>query len=181
MHNEAIEACGENGFLLHVEFERQLDRYGHTISMVDPSGGITPLLRSGEGVTEDDWPPSPPLQTLSMEKLSDARTVALLVGMAGRSHWSESVEPVIGEAKIVFDVACRYVPHQQFPRPPGQLGSHYYPLSPLVATHLSIESDNANVLDASGVLEIVPRTIMPAGTTRWRYTIAVKQIQSPVS
>ena len=102
MHNEAIEACGENGFLLHVEFERQLDRYGHTISMVDPSGGITPLLRSGEGVTEDDWPPSPPLQTLSMGTLRTRRSASRLYRVgAGNSNFASST------FAIRADVSCK--------------------------------------------------------------------------
>ena len=174
MRNETIETSGENGFHLRVEFEWQLDRYGHSISIVDPSGAVTPLLRSIEGGAEDDWPPSPPLQTLSIEKLPDARTVALLVGMAGRSHWSASVEPQNGEARIIFDMACRYALDAQYPRPPRLLGSCYFPISPLVNIRLSIESDDAVVCDASGVIEIAPRAIATAGTTRWRFVLSTK-------
>jgi hypothetical protein len=174
MRNGSISASSPNGLVLRVDFEWWQDRYRHTISIIDQDGATTPFLQSIEGSTEQDWPPSPPFQTLSVEWMSDSRTVALLVGMAGGSHWSASVEPAIGEAKIVFDIACRYIPDRRFPRPPGRLGSSYLTISPLVNNRLSIESSDATVLDASGVIEIVPREITTAGTTRWRFTLCTK-------
>ena len=65
------------------------------------------MLESVEGSASDDWPASPPLQNLSIEELAPGRRAALLVGMAGRSHWSASIEPVPGQAALLFDVACR--------------------------------------------------------------------------
>jgi hypothetical protein len=47
-------------------------------------------------------------------------------------------------------------------------------VSPLVSTALSIESDDAIVSDASGVIEINPEGVESTGTTRWRYRIALK-------
>src|ERR1051326_2095918 len=101
MQSEAIEAVGSNGVGLRIEFIWRDDRYRHTVSLIDRDRASIPLLESIEGNSEDDWPSSPPLQTLSVERLSDGRSVALLVGMAGGSHWSASVEPVAGQAALI--------------------------------------------------------------------------------
>jgi hypothetical protein len=66
-----------------------------------------PLLESVEGTPLDAAPSSPPLQSVSIETLPGGRRAALLVGMAGRGHWSASIEAVPGEAALVFDIACR--------------------------------------------------------------------------
>lgn len=92
---------------LRVEFVWRTDRFGHVISWVDSNGGAVPLLESMEGRADDPWPESPPLQSLSLETLPGGQRVALLVGMAGRSHWSASIEPVTLQAALQFDVACR--------------------------------------------------------------------------
>src|SRR6185295_18953513 len=92
--------------LLAVNFEKRLDRYAHRIALVCDSE-TTPLAESVEGWPEDDWPPSPALQQLQMEDRprqsphphplpkgeGEDHAVALLVGMAGHSHWSLGVEP----------------------------------------------------------------------------------------
>src|SRR3954451_16891094 len=104
MRSEAIEAASSDGTRLLVEFIRYGDRYGHVISLVNAAGEIEPLLESVEGRSDDAWPDSPPLQSLSIEKLPDGRSAALLVGMAGRSHWSASVEPTAGQPGLTVDV-----------------------------------------------------------------------------
>src|SRR5947208_6718154 len=114
-----MDAPGRNGLMLRVEFRWNNDRFKHVVSIVDVTGQATPLLESLEGTPSDPWPPSPPLQSLHIEKLSDGRRATLLVGMAGRSHWSASIEVALGEAKLVFDLACRHT--QQ----PQRLGSRY--------------------------------------------------------
>jgi hypothetical protein len=103
-----MEARNALGMGLRVEFERRGDRFGHVILLVMPGEEAVPLLESVEGGPSEDWPPSPPLQSLSIETLPDGRRAALLVGMAGKSHWSASIEAATpGEAALVFDVACR--------------------------------------------------------------------------
>src|SRR5437016_1791687 len=102
MRSEAIEAIGSNNLRLRVEFTWRGDRFGQVISFVGPDGRVQPLLESIEGTASDDWPPSPPLQSLSIEKLSDGRSAALFVGMAGGSHWSASVEPIQGEPELLL-------------------------------------------------------------------------------
>jgi hypothetical protein len=171
MQNQVIEARDSDGRGIRVEFFWRGDRYGHTVSRIETNGAISPLLESVEGHSDDGWPDSPPLQTLSREMLPDGRPVALLVGMAGRGHWSASVEPIAGQAMMVFDVACRYAPSPGVIGPPPRLQSRYFARSPFASAHLSIDGGSATIPDVSNVLQISPPTIAPQGTTRWRYTI----------
>jgi hypothetical protein len=73
------------------------DRYAHTISLTTPQGEQV-LLESIEGTPGEIWPPSPPLQSLAGsqelagKRLSSRRNVAMLLGMAGQSHWSLAAE-----------------------------------------------------------------------------------------
>lgn len=92
-------------------FLRHDDRTGHRIDFRDRG-----LLQSVESDSSEPWPLSPPLQQLSIEDLG-AGPVGLLVGMAGKSHWSVSVEA--REEMLVFDVACRVRGE------PERLGSTY--------------------------------------------------------
>jgi hypothetical protein len=105
-----LEGIDERGVGLRIVFFRLPDRLAHVIAAVKRSGSIdesvTPLLWSREGTDADLWPASPPLQSLSIERRTDSG-VALLVGMAGRSHWSLSVEARSGATHVEFDAACR--------------------------------------------------------------------------
>jgi hypothetical protein len=92
------------------------DRYAHRLEWTGEGGDML-ALESLEGMGHQFWPPSPPLQQLSLEPRESGRTCALLLGMAGRSHWSASVEA--RGLTLVFDVACRV--QQPFDR----LGSSY--------------------------------------------------------
>jgi len=116
---QVLDATDPTGLTLRIEFVRLDDRYGHVISVVEPDGQVHTILESVEGTAADDWPASPPLQNLSIEELTPGRRVALLVGMAGRNHWSASIEPVRGQAAIVCDIACRAATSV------GPLGSTY--------------------------------------------------------
>jgi hypothetical protein len=102
-----LQSLGTDGNGLRATFFWRVDRYAHRIERIE-AGAASLLLESIEGSDLDRWPPSPPLQQLSFEHLPDGRPVALLVGMAGSSHWSMSVEaPQDDPGGIVFDVACR--------------------------------------------------------------------------
>jgi hypothetical protein len=79
---------------------------------------VTPLLESVDG-SDATSSFSPPLQSLNLHSLPDGRQAALLVGMAGRSHWSASIEPLQGHAGFQFDIACR------MGSPEAHLGSRY--------------------------------------------------------
>jgi len=161
---EAIEAGGSEGLRLRVDFVWRDDRFGHVISIVDAAGFTQPVLESLEGTPEDDWPPSPPLQSLSIEALTDGRRAALLVGMAGGSHWSASVEASPGASALVFDLACRSA------RRPEKLGSSYRRIGES-ATKLEVASRNANVANHGDCLTIVPTEIGSLTTTRWKYIL----------
>lgn len=89
---------------LWIEFRWRGDRWGHRIGI---DNSRFPILESLEGTADEHWPPSPALQQLHIEPRCATRQLALLVGMAGRSHWSMSMEldAVVGRA--VVDVACR--------------------------------------------------------------------------
>ena len=99
-----------SGAALGIEFVRLADRYQHVIYVEAPgsgAGGPVEAMTSAEGDSAEAWPPSPPLQRLSVETLADGRRVALLVGMAGRGHWSASVETDETRTALIFDIACR--------------------------------------------------------------------------
>jgi hypothetical protein len=110
---------------LRVRFAFCDDRYAHEISLADGSRWI-PMLASVEGSPRDEWPASPPLQSLHLERRPGNRQLALLVGMAGKNHWSMSVELDQAAARVTFDVACRTRGGAV-----GQLGSRYRALCPL--------------------------------------------------
>jgi hypothetical protein len=107
MRSEQLDAKSLTGESLRVDFVRQGDRYGHRLVVVDTAGRELVVLDSVEGDASAPSPPSPPLQNLSIETLPNGRRVALLVGMAGRGHWSASIEALPGAAVFVFDIACR--------------------------------------------------------------------------
>ena len=107
------EATG-TGSRLSLRFERRGDRWTQSIDLIQDSRRYALLesVDAGPGAaavnsTESGWPPSPPLQQLLVEDRGAGGRVALLVGMAGRSHWSMSVEAAPGRAALRFDVACR--------------------------------------------------------------------------
>jgi hypothetical protein len=112
---------------LQVGFDFRGDRLGHEIRLADGSAWLA-ALRSVEDSPTADWPSSPPLQSLHFETSAEHGQVALLVGMAGQSHWSASVKIGSSEGKLHFDIACRV----RGPRS-GLLGSRYQTSLPLVA------------------------------------------------
>ena len=89
---------------LRIAFQQRGDRFGHRIAIANPSGLIT-LLESVESAAEVAWPHSPPFQELEIEPRGGNQKVSLLVGMAGTSHWSASVE--VDANSLRFDIACR--------------------------------------------------------------------------
>ena len=165
MRNESIEATGANGRLLRVEFVWRGDRFGQLISVVEASGQIHSMLESVEGTPTDDWPPSPPLQGVVVETRPDGRRVALLVGMAGGSHWSASVEAPSGVAELIFDLACRHA------KSPVWLGSRYRRLAGGEEWTLSISGDAAQVTHAGATISVGPHSVAGVGTTRWRFSV----------
>lgn len=153
-----LAALDNNGHGLRVVFTRQGDRWQHVLERVEGEA-VTRLLQSSEGSASDDWPASPPFQELSQETLPDGRTVLFLVGRAGTSHWSASVEAAVDPPQLVFDIACR---HSQTPR---QLGSAYAALY----DDARLESLLGEV--SEGIISPQEITTRLPGTTRWKYRI----------
>lgn len=104
--SQCLEAIDTDGLGLRVVFFWSSDRYAHRIEVLD---GKVPsvLMESREGDGQDQWPLSSPLQQLSVENRPDDNQVALLVGMAGQSHWSASVTADSKECSLLFEIACR--------------------------------------------------------------------------
>jgi hypothetical protein len=162
MRKEALDAVGQNGESLRVEFVWRGDRYGHVIYVADAAGQLQLLLESVEGTPEDAWPPSPPLQSLHRETLPDGRQALLLVGAAGRGHWSASVEASAGSAALTFDFACRHGGDR------GWLGCRYRAL-PGSSSLLSLDTTAATAAWRDGSLEF--SALLGSPTTRWKFTI----------
>lgn len=155
---QQLEALDQQGNGLRVVFEKHGDRWRHTIERVQHGLG-TVALASLEGDAADDWPPSPPFQELSRETLPDGRTVLFLVGRAGTSHWSASIEAEHAPPALVFDIACR---HTQRPQ---QLGSAYSKL----AKDVALEALLGHCTAWSMVPEMIAQQL--PGTTRWKYRV----------
>jgi hypothetical protein len=184
-----------------VVLEQAADRVGHRIEVLLPGAADTPSvlaeLRSLEGTSHELWPPSPPLQSCSLQEIQPAQTAAFLVGMAGKSHWSASIETIPGQAEVVFDVACRVS------QIPDWLGSTYSPSvvrvkdqhsmqvqSPVailrIGGHfLSVriepmgnEAPPAMNLTSDGGLQIaccIGAPVLRPTTFRWRYSVRIGQ------
>jgi hypothetical protein len=179
-----VEAIIDGGGL-RVVFSRVGDRIAHAIDWLDTTE-FSPLLESIEGAPDEEWPASPPLQSLHLEERPDGRTLALLVGMAGRSHWSVSLDVNRAAAEVICDVACRA--HAE----PVRLGSSYRTID---ADLLPIKHDTLHLASGSCRLEV--RSVFADGqdcrlelpqagwltfrseskpgtlprTVRWRYTL----------
>jgi hypothetical protein len=179
---------------MRVVFFRRGDRYAHRVEVSKAGqGSWLPVWESLEGTPDDDWPPSPPLQHLHVEKRAEG-PVALLVGMAGRTHWSAAVEVVresglpIVPRVVRFDIAARV--HALSGGPGGStsgdvpqwLGSAYRRLSSAQQADLLI----VRPLDGSEPVRPAPfgdawSAIRPSGwpptgsaaarTVGWRYSI----------
>lgn len=190
-----LDSVDQHGRGLRITFVWHRDRFAHTLALVEGRRS-RPLLASLEGRDTDDWPASPPLQHVTMEGRGDGRRVALLVGMAGTSHWSASIEPIGRAPGFLFDVACRVK------APPVILSSTYRTMAPapqkvnasqariedvcrLEAVPLQPVSDNLpscgiDVADSNLVVQPHLVTIDPPATVRWRYQFSEISFGEPL-
>jgi hypothetical protein len=116
---DILETQTDEGLALRATFVWRDGRWAHSLELIRDGQRLCEF-QSLEGNAEQNFPPSPPLQQLHRTDLPDGRVALLLVGMAGRSHWSVSCEVEPGQPRILFDVACRAVPACQ-----AILGSSY--------------------------------------------------------
>ncbi len=159
-----MSAVDHDGRGLRVVFTKHDDRWRHVIERV-AGDQATLVLQSQEGDAMAAWPASPPFQELSDETLPDGRRVLFLVGKAGTSHWSASIEAALDPPRLIFDIACRH--SQQ----PAQLGSAYAGASS--AVELAALDNLASVQTEATLTQVIPITIATRlpGTTRWKYCI----------
>jgi hypothetical protein len=166
MRSETIESAAADGLCLRVSFIWLGDRFAHRISVIEPAGEIRPVLESIEGSPTENWPPSPPLQSLSIETLEGGRRAALLVGMAGGSHWSASVEATPGRAELIFDLACRHN------KRPEWIGSRYLRWAELAPNWPIITGDHIRVTQEEKFTAVEPSSLLgDRGTTRWKFKV----------
>jgi hypothetical protein len=172
---------------LSVEAHRIGDRFDWRILWEPLSALAIPLLQSVPSTKETAWPAFPPLQELAQECHSDME-VLLGVGMAGRSHWSVSIDcrQQAQQPAIVFDFACRLSGSPTFLGACWVLGNGLVALPPasldlpwlirqnettiatLIPNHytsLHLEGEQVQVIPLSerGVFQ---------GTVRWGFRIA---------
>lgn len=159
-----LQTLNRDGHGLRVVFIKRADRWRHMIERV-AGEQATLVLQSQEGDASAAWPASPPFQELSDETLPDGRRVLFLVGRAGTSHWSASIEAALDPPRLIFDIACRHT------QPPEQLGSAYVVAAP--AVELTPLDGLASVQTQATLTQVIPTTIASRlpGTTRWKYCI----------
>jgi hypothetical protein len=160
MSSDVVLACSR----LRVVFHQRSDRIGHRLEVFLNHEWVG-VLESMEGSGDDDWPKSPALQTVHVE-VRPAGNVALLVGMAGKSHWSASVAADETSGRVAFDVACRVA------REPMWLGSCYRQLGGMNLVQVAVEpsvvdevGEALTVQPQQAQLNALPRTV------QWSYVV----------
>jgi hypothetical protein len=103
---ESAEAYSVRGADLEISFRRAVDRWQHFVS-IRTNGETLPLLASDEGTPDVDLLPSPALQDLRFEKLSDGVFEFQLLGQAGKGIYSAAVR-FDGHAQAIdFELCSR--------------------------------------------------------------------------
>ncbi len=170
---------------LRINFHWHQDRFAHSIGFADEKRFV-PLLASHEGSETDPWPHSPPLQDLSELPSASGQRSILLVGRAGRSHWSASVETSLSPLAIHLDIACRLYESPQI------LCSSYRTMTlPVIssASQVAVEMDGHTAwlqadplpgakshweITAEGcALRTMPISPETPQTVRWKYRVTV--------
>ncbi len=164
------------------------DRIGHLVES-RVGGRWRLLLQSLEGTPEEPWPASPPFQQAHLEQRGGSRQVVLLVGMAGSSHWSASVEIDPAAHAATFDVACRLrgqadwlgsryrMLAESTHREPGRLllapGDDSQRSTPALGLELSAGGDPANLVlsEQTASIELGAIEAAQARTIRWCYRV----------
>jgi hypothetical protein len=168
-----LEAAG-----LRVSFHACGDRIAHTVGLT-LANRVVPLMASVEGTEDEDWPPSPPLATIE-RPMTHGAPRAMLIGMAGRSHWSVSVALEEASRRLEFDVACRVA------SPPARLGCAYrtmlVPSEQPECAELAVDGERIHFtpLSPNAAVRITPDGLAvavepPEGpfpvTVRWKFEI----------
>jgi len=104
-----LQSVNPSGRGLCVEFLHDGQRFAHRLGWMD-GHEISWLLQSQEGTDSQVYPPSPACQQLDFQTDTDGNQVALLIGMAGKTHWAVSIEAIANKSSLRFDVAARTPP-----------------------------------------------------------------------
>ncbi|TWU58327.1 hypothetical protein [Rubripirellula reticaptiva] len=147
---------------LNVVFQWRADRFVQSVFVDGIHAGD-----SVDGDGETDWPPSPPIQQLSLEEIGGS-AVILGVGAAGQGHWSISVEKA-GDSSLKFDLAC------QCRGQAGSLGSTYQTSN---SFGLSVSNGDFEAIEP-GIVRAAADSNAPdpknsgpnASTVRWTYQL----------
>jgi len=189
-----LETVAVNGASLRCITTRVADRYRLAVEIVT-TGEAVAALSSVDAAVDQPWPLTPPWQELHVHAAADGR-VLMLVGRAGKSHWSMSVTAEYDRPALIFDVACR------LREPPDFLGTTYqlsrtdFLFRPNsegeVRTELEIQPTAAGSPSlllkvdeiagaASATIDITddqliiraPQPTQPHATVRWKYRLVV--------
>lgn len=136
-----------------IVFFRAADRIAHRVELA-AERGEGPVLESVEGSPDQPWPASPALQQVHFQPGANGRQLALLVGMAGRSHWSSSVELSGDGSQATFEVACRAK------SPPEWLGTSYRVLGQHAVEHCAPRV-------SVGPIALIGEPLPPAPPPQW--------------
>ena len=123
------------------------DRWQHSIQSLSGE-----FLASVEGLPDQSWPPSPPLQDPSRHELEQGDAV-LAVGMAGKSHWSASF--LAQDDELVAELACLLKGEDS----PEFLGPEFLGSTYRVTSELECElsgDGTALIKTADGLIELSP-------------------------
>ncbi len=151
---------------------------------INASGHWRRALESIEGTPADDWPPSPALQNLNQSDLPDGSRGVLLVGMAGKSHWSAAITADAANGLLKFDIACRAG------AAPDHLGSAYRIID--VGLFAAPPTDWLSVCSPSAdgqcvfsetpellTIHVESRSTDLPHTFRWQYSIQLPMDEKP--
>ena len=165
-----LETKAVNGRHLRCTFSSAGETFAHAIEWSDGDATHS-VLTSVDGQRESAWPASPPWQELHVHEQADGSPAVMLVGRAGRSHWSMSVTVDSKGDGFLFDVACRLRETPKF------LGNTYRAIDKRESLRISPaacgdgplatveERGESVVIDATPIAE-------SRGTIRWAYVIA---------
>lgn len=113
------------------------------------------ILNSVEGDSNEDWPPSPPIQEIEPHCRDMKANAVLGVGRAGKSHWSASFAPRIASPyEIQIELACLVGIHHSTKLIP--LSSCYSISAEIEALRSESETGSIRLLGLGFELEISP-------------------------
>jgi hypothetical protein len=116
---DCIEGLETRSGRLMASCHTVVDRTGHSVWWITDDAPRL-LMTSIESDAHEAWPESSPLQQIVCESVgAGGKPVLLGVGMAGKAHWSATIEGDSLTEAIAFDMACRTA------AAPLRLGSKY--------------------------------------------------------